>query len=284
MNLINATIDGDVRSPGGTTVNVAGTATFNGLFKGAAGFSGTNNEVIFNGGYEPGDSPAVVSFGGDLTLGASNVLTMELGGPEAGAGYDQLGVLGELTVAGTLEVVLLPPFLPTGGQRFSLFEFASTSGSFDSISLPALSNGLTWDTSQLASDGIIVVIGTTSFASEFPGLLPNDDDNTNGRTNFLDYALADSPTGSGPFVTSPGIDGELQLSLSQRNNATDLVSFWEKRADLGSGDWLPMEQGVDYLLDQQIRAGDQDTFILDLLIDPGSDPIQFFRQRVEPAP
>ncbi|MEP4078990.1 hypothetical protein [Haloferula sp.] len=284
LNLIDATLAGDVRSPAGSTVNVAGTTVFEGLFSGAVSFSGTSNLITFSGGYSPGDSPAVVSFGGSLGLSATNTLVMELGGPDAGGGYDQLQVADSLEMGGTLEVVLLSPFQPLAGQSFDLFDFASTSGSFANISLPPLSNGLTWDSSRLASEGIIEVVGTTNFASEFPSLLPNDDDNSNDRSNFLDYALADSPTGGGPFVTSPGIDGDLQLSLSQRNNATDLVSYWEKRADLGSGDWLPMEQGVDYLLDQQIRTGDQDTFILDLLIDPGIDPIQFFRQRLEAAP
>lgn len=284
INVINSVINGDVRSPAGTTVNVADTATFNGLFKGAASFSGTSNLISFNGGYSPGDSPAVVTFGGSLGFGSDNTVTMELGGPDAGGGYDQLNVAGSLALGGTLEVVLLAPFQPLAGQRFTLFDSAAITGSFDTVNLPALGNGLTWNTGRLASEGVIEVVGTTTFATEHPGLLVGDDDNNNSRTNFGDYALGESPTASGPFAASPLIDDNFNLVLRQRNNATDVLAAWEKRADLGSGDWLPLVQGIDYVLDQQIRAGDQDTFILDLLIDPGTDPRQFFRQRFEAAP
>ena len=284
INVINSVINGDVRSPAGTTVNVAGTATFNGLFKGAASFSGTSNLISFNGGYSPGDSPAVVTFGGSLGFGSGNTVTMELGGPDAGGGYDQLNVAGSLTLGGTLEVVLLPPFQPLAGQLFTLFDSAAITGSFDTVNLPALGNGLTWDTGRLASEGVIEVVGTTTFATEHPGLLAGDDDNNNSRTNFGDYALGKSPTASGPFAPSPLLDDDFNLVLRQRNNATDILAAWEKSTDLGPGDWQPLVQGVDYILDQQTRAGDQDTFILDLLIDPKTHPRQFFRQRFEAAP
>ncbi len=55
LNLIDATIDGDVRSPAGSTINVAGTAVFNGHVSGAGTFSGNTNQILFNGGYAPGD-------------------------------------------------------------------------------------------------------------------------------------------------------------------------------------------------------------------------------------
>jgi len=55
LNLIDATVDGDVRSPTGSVINVAGSAVFNGLVSGGASFSGTQNQIVFNGGYSPGD-------------------------------------------------------------------------------------------------------------------------------------------------------------------------------------------------------------------------------------
>ena len=55
LNLIDATVDGDVRSPTGSAINVAGSAVFNGLVSGGASFSGTQNQIVFNGGYSPGD-------------------------------------------------------------------------------------------------------------------------------------------------------------------------------------------------------------------------------------
>ncbi len=130
LNLINAVVNGDVRSPAGSTINVAGSATFNGLVKGAASFSGTQNLVTFNGGYEPGDSPASISFGGNVTFGAGNTLTMELAGTNAGTQYDQLNVSDTATFGGMLDVVLINSFAPAAGQVFQLFNVAHKTGAF----------------------------------------------------------------------------------------------------------------------------------------------------------
>lgn len=55
LNLVDATVAGDVRSPAGSTINVAGDVVFEGLVSGAGSFSGTQNLVVFEGGYSPGD-------------------------------------------------------------------------------------------------------------------------------------------------------------------------------------------------------------------------------------
>lgn len=157
LNLINAVINGDVRSPTNSTINVAGNATFNGLFKGAASFSGTQNLVTFNGDYEPGDSPAAVSFGGSVAFGSGGTLTLELGGTNAGTQYDQLNVSATATLGGTLKVVLIDSFVPAAGQVFQLVNAASRVGSFATVNLPALDAGLAWD-NQIGANGTIAVV------------------------------------------------------------------------------------------------------------------------------
>jgi hypothetical protein len=166
LNLINAVINGDVHSPSNSVVNVAGTATFNGLFKGGASFSGTQNLVTFNGGYEPGDSPAQINFGGAVTFGSGNTLTMELGGTTAGSQYDQLVVGDTATFGGTLNVVLIDSFAPAAGQVFQLFNAATQLGSFTTVNLPTLDAGLAWD-NQIAVDGSIAVITMPGGGSQF---------------------------------------------------------------------------------------------------------------------
>jgi len=156
-NLINSVINGDVRSPSNSIVNVAGTATFNGHFKGAASFSGTQNLVTFNGGYEPGDSPAQINFGGNVSFGSGNTLTMELGGTTAGSQYDQLVVGDTATFDGTLNVVLIDSFAPAAGQVFQLFNAAHQVGAFTTVNLPVLDAGLAWN-NQIDVDGSIAVI------------------------------------------------------------------------------------------------------------------------------
>lgn len=284
LNLVDAIVNGDVRSPAGSTVNVAGTATFNGHFKGAALFSGTQNLVVFNGGYSPGDSPAAVDFGGSLTLGTGNVLTMELGGPDAGSGYDQLTVGGELTVGGTLEVVYLPPYLSAGGQEFDLFDFAVRSDTFSTVNLPTLPAGRSWDTSRLYTEGILAVVGTTTFAAEHPGLTENGDENSNGVGNYVEYAQGFDP-GAPP---DPGLGlmltGDLVLTFRQRSNAADVFSSWMTSTDLQHGAWIPMIAGLDYTLDSMLETGDQQTVELELLHPSTDDPFRFYRIEFATAP
>ena len=133
MNLINAIINGDVRSPAGSNINVAGSATFNGLFSGAGTFSGTSNLITFNGGYSPGDSPAVINFGGDVSLSSANTLLMEIFGNVAGSGYDQLTVAGNLAVSGVIDLFVDPLLTLNAGDSFTLLNWSSVAGEFASV-------------------------------------------------------------------------------------------------------------------------------------------------------
>jgi hypothetical protein len=134
LNLTDAFVDGDVRTPAGSTVNVAGEATFNGFVSGAGTFSGTTNLVTFNGGYSPGDSPAAIDFGGDLAFGAANLLEIELGGTAPGTQHDQLNVAGALATGGALALVPAGAFAPSPGDSFTLLTYGSRSGEFALVS------------------------------------------------------------------------------------------------------------------------------------------------------
>jgi hypothetical protein len=134
LNLTDAVIDGDVRTPAGSTVNVAGEATFNGFVSGAGTFSGTTNQVTFNGGYSPGDSPAAIDFGGDLVFGAANLLEIEIGGTAPGTQHDRLNVAGALATGGTLALLPVGAFAPALGQSFALLTYGSRSGEFAFVS------------------------------------------------------------------------------------------------------------------------------------------------------
>lgn len=105
----------------------------------------------------PGDSTGVIQVSGNLLLGGSGTLKMEIGGLVAGSGYDSLVVGGNLSLSGTLDIELTGGFTPTAGESFHLFTPGSESGAFASVQLPALDAGLSWDTTQLASTGTLVV-------------------------------------------------------------------------------------------------------------------------------
>lgn len=141
----------------GEFVTTGGSTTvFDALVSGVGGFSGFG-AVEFDGGYSPGNSPASVTFQGDMALGSANVLTMELGGVTLGTGYDHLNVLGGASLGGKLNVAWYGGFSASLSQSFDLFDFSSSNGAFSSISLPTLSNGLAWNTSALYATGTIRV-------------------------------------------------------------------------------------------------------------------------------
>jgi len=143
-------VQGEVDTADGSTT------VFSDLVSGSGGFGGFGT-VEFDGGYSPGNSPASVTLQGDMILGDTNDLTMELAGTTPGTGYDHLNVLGTAELGGNLNIVYYGGFSASLGQTFDLFDFATTTGSFASLSLPALGSGLVWNTSSLYSDGLISV-------------------------------------------------------------------------------------------------------------------------------
>ena len=118
---------------------------------GAGSFSGN---VTFLGGYSPGNSPAAVTLESP-TFVAANTLSLELGRIAS----DHLHFTGSATLGGTLVVTLLKEFTPVRGDRFELFS-GPTTGAFDSISLPALPEGLAWDSSEVSTLGLLRIGGT----------------------------------------------------------------------------------------------------------------------------
>lgn len=124
----NADVLGDVEMTAGSRIVITGGATttffddiihngieirtstnshsvFLGSVTGAGNFTGSGT-VYFEGDLRPGNSPNVVSFGGDLVFGAFSTLHVELGGLALGD-YDQLQIAGDLWLDGDLVVSLI---------------------------------------------------------------------------------------------------------------------------------------------------------------------------------
>jgi hypothetical protein len=152
-----ATFYDDLNNEGVVQVSAGSTAVYFGSLTGPGSFTGTGT-VFIEGDLRPGASPAEARFGGDLMLASSAVTVLELAGTSVGSGHDQLDVGGLLSLDGTLEVTLLGGFVPRLGDRFDLFDFASMSGQFDRVDLPALDGGMAWDSTGLYSAGAIVVV------------------------------------------------------------------------------------------------------------------------------
>lgn len=107
----------------------------------------------------PGSSPGLLTITADYTQQAMATLRMEIAGTIRGTEYDALDVTGTLTLAGTLDVVLLNSFNPVTGSLFDILDWGTLVGAFDTINLPTLMAGLSWDISNLYVDGTLLVAG-----------------------------------------------------------------------------------------------------------------------------
>jgi autotransporter-associated beta strand protein len=88
-----------------------------------------------NGALQPGNSPGLLSFNNNLTLGNTAVTTMEINNTGTrGMVYDAINVVGSLTYDGSLLLTLGTTFA-AGSYSFDLFDFGSQTGSFDFVTL-----------------------------------------------------------------------------------------------------------------------------------------------------
>ncbi len=140
---------GSAFGTGAVTVAAGATLTGAGTFSGA---------LQVNGTYSPGNSPAFVSQPGDIAIGTTGLLAMQIGGLTRGTDYDALSVGGHFSEGGTLSVSLINGFVPANGQTFDLFDWGLRTGTFATISLPTLDSSLTWDTSALYTTGTLGVV------------------------------------------------------------------------------------------------------------------------------
>lgn len=101
-------------------------------------------------------SGSILDINGDFTMTAGSELNMLISTPGT---HDQLDISGALTAAGTLNVAAGGNgFSADAGDVFDIFRFDSVSGAFTIGSLPTLSLGLDWDTSNLLVTGELAVI------------------------------------------------------------------------------------------------------------------------------
>ena len=144
----------------GTITSGYGTAVFNftGGFLSVETFQFQGNLVNNGGTIAPGSSAGLMTVDGDLIINAG-AMEIELAGSTVrGTDYDAIDVTGTLTLAGTLDVVLIDDFDPGLDDTFDILDWGSLTGKFDTVNLPGLSGGLDWDDSNLYGDGTITVV------------------------------------------------------------------------------------------------------------------------------
>jgi autotransporter-associated beta strand protein len=150
---VNGSVGGAVTINAGGTLQ--GTGTIGGLVVAASG-----------GTLAPGSSTGALTAGA-LDLGAGSITQIELGGLTRGSEYDAVLVTGSAVFNGTLTVSLINDFAPTAGNSFDIFDWGTTSGLFESVTLPALSGGLAWDATSLYTSGLLSVVNATFAPGDF---------------------------------------------------------------------------------------------------------------------
>jgi alpha-tubulin suppressor-like RCC1 family protein len=98
----------------------------------------------FEGDIHPGVSPGALTIVGNLPQGISSLLQIEIDGPIAGTGYDQIVASGSATFDGALDVVT--GFAPVVGDTFAVLKFGSRTGHFSNVNGLDLGGGLRYDT------------------------------------------------------------------------------------------------------------------------------------------
>jgi fibronectin-binding autotransporter adhesin len=119
---------------------------------------GSFENVVFDGTYSPGNSPAITNLSNGEFSSASSLL-IELGGTQPGTQYDRVVDSGVLNlVGGTLNVVLYNGFVPSYGNSFEILQYGQLSGDFGTVNYPALSDGLSWERTTSATAMTITVV------------------------------------------------------------------------------------------------------------------------------
>jgi hypothetical protein len=91
-------------------------------------------------------------------MNGGSTLSMQFGGAGAGL-YDQLDVQGHFTAGGSLSLDLINGFTPLKGESFTIFNGGAPGFDAGSFTIDTnLGSGLHWDTSALASTGVVTVV------------------------------------------------------------------------------------------------------------------------------
>lgn len=179
----STSVRGDFSHNGNTVfTDAGGTLLIGGVASGVGNYTGEGN-VIFQGELSPGNSAAVISFGGNVQLDSLAQTSIELGGTHAGE-FDQLLIDGGFIINGDLSVSLIDGFTLGSGMQF---QFADV-------------EGFQFGNFQRASDGAFLFEGDTV-------------GNFGGHDLFITYDGFGGNAGVGLFTAVPEPSGGVLVLL-----------------------------------------------------------------------
>jgi autotransporter-associated beta strand protein len=249
--------------------NTHGTTTVNAGRLALAG-SLTSNLTTNTAIFAPQGTPSTTA---NLTQTSAATFQIRLNGSTVGSGYDQLTAGGNVTLAGTLDLVCGANLTP--GTVFTILNKTSTgaiSGTF--LGRPQGSvwqeDGYTWILSYTGGTGndVTVTLATPVEAWRFQvfGTITNtglnadtSDKDADGTSNLLEYAMATNPNiaDSIPFNIEES-DGSLSLIYTKNSSATDITFTVEWSENLTTWSTSAVTQALvpdsDNGITQQIKA------------------------------
>jgi autotransporter-associated beta strand protein len=180
----------------GATLSVSGivggnVVTNNGTVAGTGIISGSilNSGNIAPGGTNTVGTLTVTGVITNLSGSATTILLLRGSSPSNSV----LAVPGTLTYGGNLVVTNLGTALAQG-DTFKIFSATNYTGSFASITLPALSSGLAWQTSSLSNGVISVIAGSVTPTPVISSVMQSLGNlvfsGTNGAPNGTFYVLS----------------------------------------------------------------------------------------------
>lgn len=226
-------------------------------FKGSAAYTQIEGETILNGGSISSDSPLQIQGGlligsgavsanlnnagqlspgypspaagyldltGNYTQGAAGIFDVEIGGLAAKTEFDQLDVIGDVNVAGALNVSLIEDFVPEFGQTFTIINNDGADevngifdGLFEGAIIPIGSDE--FQISYAGGDGNDVVL--TYFTNQPPAAaIDGPTDGVRGQTLWFTFSASDAPAdeAAGFIFNIAWGDGALQTISREPNN------------------------------------------------------------------
>ncbi|MBT8002152.1 MAG: hypothetical protein HN578_04450, partial [Rhodospirillales bacterium] len=199
----------------------------------------TNSGIINPGTVGTAGSLAIT---GGVTLGASSILNIDIGGLTAGTGFDQLNISGALAADGSINVSIINGFTVNLGDTFEIVNFASATGTVTftgldigggialqeslngtNVTLTAVAGAATTITGTAGDDTLTGTVGENIFIAS----TGNDTINTNGGPDtlrvdsglFLETGIVD--TTSGDLTLTIGDDFDNLFTTTIVDHLTD---------------------------------------------------------------
>ncbi len=231
--------------------------------------SGSLGAATLGGSVTPGGAANGLLTLASATVTSTSAITFQLtDAGTRGSDYDALTVSTPLALDGTITVVF-NGLIPAAGQSFDLID---STGAIDvtnfatatDLILPTLVEGLLWDTSAFATDGVVSIISanpytswqTANFTAEERGnpLVSgvNADPDGDGLSNALEYAFGTIPktANSGSFLPQSATTGStFSLSyLRPSGGGVAGVTYTVQTANANElgGTWNDAASGTDY--------------------------------------